>query len=551
MDFITRKLSVAPEEERKTASVTATGEVIEIQDQTHRKLGSRQISFIAIGGSIGTALFVSIGLGLWRGGAASLLIGFLYYSTVIVCVNNCQAEMTVFFPVTAPFQRMAGKWVDEAFGFAVGWNYFIYVICALYIVLGFWWDNVPLAAVCGICIVLYALINIFAVKWYGEAEFWLSIGKILLIFIVYGFTLVTMSGGNPQHDAYGFSHWDDPAPFKEYIHTGALGRFQGVLAGIFLAGGVICGPEFICMVAGEAKNPRKDMSSAFKTMYWRFTVFFLLGALAVGIVLPANDPNLAAIWDGSGGKSGAGSSPYVIAMSNMHIRGLPHLCNFLLCTSIFSAGNSYVYCATRALYGLALNGQAPKFFRQVTRHGIPIWCFIVSIALSCLSFLQVSNGSGVVLTWLVNIITAAQQLDYIYMCITYLRFKRALEAQGIDRKTLPYVGWHTTFCAWWGLAGCSFVVIMQGYQVFYPSLWSVGNFFTWYCMLILAVVFYPGWKLIKRTKTVKPGEADLVWERPIIDSYEATLVDEKVPFFRDVWRMATGAFSKQHGPPVP
>ncbi|KAK4937000.1 hypothetical protein LTR10_022249 [Elasticomyces elasticus] len=161
MDFISRKLSVAPEEERKTASVTATGEVVEIQDQTHRTLGSRQVSFIAIGGSIGTALFVSIGLGLWRGGAASLLIGFLYYSTVIVCVNNCQAEMTVFMPVTAPFIRFAGKWVDEAFGFAVGWNYFM-------------------------------LINIFAVKWYGEAEFWLSVGKILLIFIVYGFTLVTV-----------------------------------------------------------------------------------------------------------------------------------------------------------------------------------------------------------------------------------------------------------------------------------------------------------------------------------------------------------------------
>jgi len=80
---------------------------------------------------------------------------------------------------------------------------------------------------------------------------------------------------------------------------------------------------------------------------------------------------------------------------------------------------------------------------------------------------------------------------------------------------------------------------MQGYQVFYPSLWSVGNFFTWYCMLIIAVVFYSGWKLIKRTKVVKPEEADLVWERPIIDAYEATLVVEKEPFFREMWRIAT------------
>jgi len=86
---------------------------------------------------------------------------------------------------------------------------------------------------------------------------------------------------------------------------------------------------------------------------------------------------------------------------------------------------------------------------------------------------------------------------------------------------------------------------MQGYQVFYPSLWNVGDFFTWYCMLIVAAVFYPGWKLIKRTKLVKPEEADLVWKRPIIDAYEATLVVEKEPLFREFWRMAIKKMAKK------
>lgn len=114
------------------AETVKLGEVIEVEDHVHRTLGSRQVSFIAIGGSIGTALFVSIGQGLWRGGAASLLLGWVYYSSVIVAVNNCMAEMAVFMPVTSPFIRMAGKWVDESFGFACGWNFFLYVISPSY-----------------------------------------------------------------------------------------------------------------------------------------------------------------------------------------------------------------------------------------------------------------------------------------------------------------------------------------------------------------------------------------------------------------------------------
>ena len=135
-------------------------------DDLHRRLNNRQIQLIAIGGSIGTALFVSIGGGLAKGGPGSLFIAFVLYCSVLGLVNNSIAEMSTFMPVSGGFLRLAGEWVDDAFGFMAGWNFFLYEallipfeITALTIVISFWNENVtnpgPAAAVCAGCILAY------------------------------------------------------------------------------------------------------------------------------------------------------------------------------------------------------------------------------------------------------------------------------------------------------------------------------------------------------------------------------------------------------------
>ncbi|KXH46420.1 amino acid transporter [Colletotrichum salicis] len=122
-------------------------------DHLQRHLTLRQVQFVAIGGSIGTALFVSIGYGLMRG-AASLLIAFMLHALVITQVNNSLAEMTVFMPISAAFIHRASAWVDDAWGFMIGWNFFLFEallipfeITALDMVLTFWRDDIPSAAV--------------------------------------------------------------------------------------------------------------------------------------------------------------------------------------------------------------------------------------------------------------------------------------------------------------------------------------------------------------------------------------------------------------------
>jgi len=139
------------------------GLVADNADHLQRRLGNRQIQLIAIGGSIGTALFVSIGTGLARGGPGSLFLAYAIYSCFLGLINNCMAEMTVLQPVSGGFIRMAGHWVDDAFGFMAGWNFFLYEallipfeITALNLVLSFWRDDIPVAAVCAVAIVLYA-----------------------------------------------------------------------------------------------------------------------------------------------------------------------------------------------------------------------------------------------------------------------------------------------------------------------------------------------------------------------------------------------------------
>jgi amino acid transporter len=371
------------------------------------------------------------------------------------------------------------------------------------------------------------------VKAYGEAEFWLSGGKVILIFMLFSFTFITMVGGNPKGDAYGFRYWSNPGAFAEHLSTGSLGRFEGFLAAIWSASFTVVGPEYISMVAAEARRPRIYIKNAFKTVYWRFGLFFIVGALAVGVLIPYNDPTLEAILNGdlSGSATGA-ASPYVIAMQNLGVDVLPDLVNALLVTSIFSAGNTYTYCATRSLYGLSLEGRAPKFLRYCTKNGVPLACFCVVMVFPCLAFLQLGSASAKVLTWLLNLVTAGGIINYIVMSITYIFFYRACKVQGLDRSKLPYRGYFQPYGAYIGLVWMTAVVFCYGYSSFKP--WSVESFFTYYTMVILAPILFFGWKFLKGTRFVKPTEADLVWERPLVDAYEETFTSDPAGFWLEM-----------------
>jgi len=163
--------------------------------------------------------------------------------------------------------------------------------------------------------------------------------------------------------------------------------------------------------------------------------------------------------------------------------GVSFACSFALSffpplqlASAFSAGNSYVYCASRSLYGLALEGKAPRFLTKTTRNGVPLYSVIVVLLIALLSFLQVSNNSAKVLSWFVSLVTASQLINFSVMCFTFLRFYKACQAQGLSRDSLPYKGFWQPYAAWYGLVGTFVMAFVGGYTVFLEGQWDVPNF---------------------------------------------------------------------------
>ncbi|KAK6454790.1 amino acid permease/ SLC12A domain-containing protein [Scheffersomyces xylosifermentans] len=496
--------------------ISTSPESIEKKETTHRRLYSRHVQLIAIGGSIGTGLFVTIGSsGLVNGGPLGLLLSYTLWTGIILMLTTAVGEMVSFLPVNSPFLTMAGRVVDPAFECAFSINFWLmeslyipFEITAVNGMIHFWRDDYSPAITLCIQIVIYGVINVFAVRLYGESEFWLSIGKLILCIGLLFFTVVTMCGGNPKGDAFGFRHWNvEGGPMATYLTTGALGRFQAFLAALrFSACFTVVGPEYMSMVAGEAINPRKTMPTAFKTVLYRLAIFYIGGAISVTILIAYNDPKYVAL---TADTSNTASSPYVVAMQNLQIKVLPHIVNALVLSAAFSAGNSYTYCSSRALYGLARRGFVPKIFSWCNKHGVPIYAVAVSICFSFLSLLQLGSSGTKVLNYMVSLCTGSQLLNYGFMSITYIRFYGACQAQGIDRRTFPYKSWFQPYSIYIASFFIWCVIGILGYEVFMPGSWSVDSFLYNYVMIFVSLAAFIFWKLLKRTKFIKPSEADL------------------------------------------
>ncbi|KAL6451884.1 AGP2 General amino acid permease AGP2 [Candida maltosa Xu316] len=493
--------------------VGSTGEVT-----TQRKLYNRHLQLIAIGGSIGTGLFVTIGTtGLTVGGPLGLLMAYCLSTLLILLLTSATGEMVSYMPVDSPFLNMAGRVIDPAFEAAA--LYIPFEITAVNGMIHFWRDDYSPAITFCIQIAIYAAINLYAVRLFGEAEFYFSIAKLLLAIGLLFFTLITMCGGNPQGDAFGFRNWHvEGGPIALLYTTGSLGRFQAFLGALRWSSSFTCvGSEYLGMTAGECINPRHNLPIAFRTVLYRLVVFYIGGALSVSILIAYNDPKYVELTSDS---SNGASSPYVVAMQNLGIKALPHIVNGVILTSAFSAGCSYTYTSSRCLYNLAKKGYVPAFFKKCTKHGIPIFCVLVSVCFSLLSLMQLGSSGSKVLNYMVNLCTGSQILNYAFMSMTYIGFYHACKAQNIDRSTFTYRAWFQPYSIYF----CCFmywcIVGIMGYNVFMPGKWSTDTFLYSYIMLFVSLAMFILWKLIMKTKLIRPIDADLTTGLAEIERHE-------------------------------
>ncbi|KAG8690036.1 hypothetical protein FRC09_012166, partial [Ceratobasidium sp. 395] len=375
------------------------------QDGVHRRLKARHLAMIALGGTIGTGLFVGSGGALAKGGPVGALLGYFIMGIVVYAVMIALGEMATLFPVSGGFVHYASRFIDPAVGFALGINYwYCYGIAlpveltAAAIVIQYWNTSINVAAWITIQYVLVLIINFLGVRWYGEFEFWFSAIKITTIVGLIILGIAIDCGAGPASTGYiGFRYWKDPGPFNQIaIHhgadviPGAWGRFLAFWGVFIQAAFSFIGTEIIAITVGEAENPQRNVPKAIRRVFWRILIFYVIGIFIIGLLVPYNSEQLL---NNSG--NNASASPFVIAIKTAGIKGLPSVINAVILISAWSAGNSDLYASSRTLYALALAGQAPAFLKKCTKGGLPVWSVFVTALFGLLTYMNAGSTTAV------------------------------------------------------------------------------------------------------------------------------------------------------------
>jgi len=515
-------------EDSESAQSAQTGSRRLGEGKLVRQLKNRHVAMISIGGVIGTGLFLGTASALANGGPVGLLLGYITMGTICYCVMISLGEMIAYLPIPGGHITLAERFVDPSFSFAMGWNYWYNWVIVLpaelsaaSVLISFWNKTISGAVWITICIVVVVAINLMGAGVYGEAEFIFASIKVITITGLIILGIVLDLGGGPNHDRIGFRYWKNPGPFVQYDGIpGAKGRFLGWWAVLTQAAFSFIGTEIVAIAAGEAKNPRRNLPKAIKRVYIRILLFYIGGTLIIGLLVPSNNPEL------NFATGTAASSPFVIAIQQAGIKALPSIINACLLTSAWSAASSDLFTSSRAIYGLAAAGNAPKIFLKTLPNGLPIVAVLFNSCFSLLSYMGVTKGSGLVFTYFSQLTAIAGLLTWFGIGVTYLRFYKGMKAQGMDRTKLPYYSKLQPFAAWYAVCSISFIMLLSGWAVFLKGRWVTSTFVTNYLTLVLFPILYLGARLYYKEGPKKPLEMDFLTN---IDEIEADTYDEPPP----------------------
>ncbi|KAL1998012.1 hypothetical protein VTN02DRAFT_203 [Thermoascus thermophilus] len=493
-----------------------------------RKLKSRHLQMIAIGGTIGTGLFIGSGSAIAKSGPAGAFIAYIFVGTIVYSVMVSLGEMATYIPVPGAFTAYATRLVDPSLGFAMGWIYwfswaitFALELTATGLIIQYWDKDISIGIFIAIFWVVITALNFLPVNFYGEFEFWFASIKVLTVigFMIFA---ICVDAGVGKQGYLGFHTWKEPGAFAPYLITSsdATAKFVGFWAVLIQAGFSYQGTELIGIAVGESDNPRKTVPSAIRKTFYRILFFFVLTIFFIGLLVPYDNKDLLS------DASDASASPFVIAAKLAGVKVLPGLINAVLLTVVLSAANSNVYSGSRILIGLAQEGFAPRILKRTSKGGVPYYGVAVTSAFGLLAFLNLSKGGGTVFNWLLNISGVAGFITWASLNGCHLAFQRALAARNISRDVLPYKAMWQPFFAWYGLFFNVLILLTQGFTAWIPSF-SVSDFFVAYISLILFVVLYLGHKIVFRTPFVHPLNADLDTGR--VQSDENTVWETKVP----------------------
>ncbi|BGP47346.1 Amino-acid permease inda1 [Rhodotorula kratochvilovae] len=478
-----------------------------------QKMKPRHLQMIAVGGSIGTGLFIGSGQALRNGGPLGILIAWLIIGVMLINVTQALGEMCILYPVSGGFYTLAVRFLDPGFGMALGWNYWAQwavvlplEITAAGITVQYWEaaQRVPIAAWITIFWIAIIAVNVFGTLGYAEEEFWSSCLKlaVVVIFIIIGIVLNCGGGKNEYSEYVGGRYWKDP---------GALANgFKGICAVFVTAAFSFAGTELVGLAATETPNPRKTLPSAVKNTFWRITLIYITSLTIIGVNLPYNEETLM------GGGSGAGTSPFVIMANRAGLKGLDHLINITICISVLSIGLSCVYAGSRVLTAMAETGFAPKIFAYVDKSGRPLWSVIAVLAFGPIAYVNVVAAGDTVFDWLLGLSGLSTLFTWGSICMCHIRFRKAWRVQGHHLDELPYKAIGGVYGSWCGFLLVCLVLVAN----FYIAVWPLGggssdpaeraeSFFISYLAAPVLLFFWLCAYIKNRTLPYKAHEIDL------------------------------------------
>ena len=465
-----------------------------------RGLKTRHVSMIALGGSIGTGLFVASGSVISQAGPGGALVAYLLMGLMVYFLMTSLGEMATNTPVSGSFAAYAGKYVDPALGFAMGWNYWFnwaitvaVDISTAALVMKFWLPHMPGWIFSAITLALILCVNALSVKSFGETEFWMSLIKVITIFIFLAVGVLTIFGIMGGH-YIGLSNFTyKQAPF--------VGGIPMILAVFVVAGFSFQGTELVGITAGESDNPREAVPRAIKDVFWRIILFYILAIFIIGAIISYTSPDLL----GSSATDVA-ISPFTIVFKRAGLAAAASVMNAVILTSVISSANSGMYASTRMLYSMAHQGFAPKAMGKTNRRGIPVGALAVTTVIALLTFITSIEGPQIYL-WLVAASGLTGFIAWVGIALSHYRFRRAFIKQGHSLDELKY---HAT---WFPIGPiitlilCILVICGQNVTSF--ANWDWEQIGITYISVPLVLILYIGYKIKYKTHLIPLDKVDV------------------------------------------
>ncbi|AYO54611.1 amino acid permease [Acinetobacter wuhouensis] len=387
--------------------------------QLKHGLSNRHIQLIALGGSIGTGLFLGISQTIKLAGP-SVILGYAIAGLIAFFMMRQLGEMVVEEPVSGSFSYFAYKYWNPFAGFMSGWNYWVLnvLVCmaelsAIGLYVQYWWPEIPTWVSALGFFILINVINLLHVKVFGEMEFLFSIIKIAAIIGMIGFGAWLLASGHAGETASLSNLW----ALGGFFPNGLTGLIMAMAIIMFSFGGI----ELVGIAAAETKDPTQTIPKAVNQIVYRVLLFYVLTIVVLLSLYPWN-------------QIAEGGSPFVLIFDSLGSQGVATILNFVVLTAAISVYNGTSYGTSRMLLGLAEQGNAPKFLRKINQRGIPYAAILTSalVTLICVVLNYVFPEKAFKL--LMSLVVSAIVINWMMLALTHLKFKQRM--QDVKKVTL-------------------------------------------------------------------------------------------------------------------